>query len=262
MKVVLFCGGLGSRMQAHSEVIPKPLVNIGHRPILWHLMRYYAHYGHKEFILCLGYQGNVIKEYFLNYDECMSNDFNLSKGGKEIQLFKRDIDDWSITFVDTGVLSNLGERLSLVKEHLRDEEIFMANYTDALSDLPLPAYIEQFKRNDAVASIIKVQPPQSFHAVKSDQNGFVTAFELISDSDVWINAGYMIMKNSIFDYIQPGEDLNNEPFHRLIEERKLLSYPYTGFWKPMDTYKDKKEFDSMVESDHNPWRVWDPDGPE
>lgn len=256
MKVVLFCGGFGTRLRAHSEVIPKPLVNVGNRPIMWHLMRYYAHFGYKDFILCLGYQGDIIKEYFLNYNECMSNDFTMRKGGKDIELFNSDIEDWNITFVDTGLNSNLGERLMKVKEHIGDDEIFMANYTDALSDLPLPGYIDQFKQSGAVASMIIVQPPQTFHSVKSDEKGLVTGFELISEADIWINAGYMIMRKSIFDYIEEGEDLNNEPFHRLLEQRKLLSYKYSGFWKPMDTYKDKKEFDGMSDANNRPWQVW------
>jgi len=257
MKVVLFCGGLGTRLRAQSEVIPKPLINIGHRPIMWHLMRYYAHYGHKDFILCLGYRGDMIKEYFLNYNECISNDFTLRNGGRDIDLFNSDIQDWNITLVDTGLNSNLGERLLHVKEHLQGEEMFLANYTDGLSDLPLPQYIEDFKESGATASIISVKPPQSFHAVKSDKKGFVTGFELISESSVWINAGYMIMKQAVFDNIGPGEDLNNEPFHRLLAERKLLSYKYRGFWKPMDTYKDKKEFDGMSDANNRPWQVWD-----
>lgn len=256
MKVVLFCGGLGTRLRAHSEVIPKPLVSIGPRPIMWHLMRYYAHYGYKDFILCLGYQGNMIKDYFLNYSECMSNDFTLRNGGKDIELFNSDIQDWNITFVDTGLNSNLGERLLHVKKLLKDDEMFLANYTDGLSDLPLPEYIDHFQQSGATASIISVQPPQSFHAIKSNDNGFVTGFELISEADVWINAGYMIMKSSVFDFIKQGEDLNDEPFHRLLGQRKLLSYKYTGFWKPMDTYKDKKEYDKMYDNNNRPWQVW------
>ena len=124
MKVVLFCGGLGTRLREHSDTIPKPLVNIGHRPILWHLMRYYAHYGHKDFILCLGYRGDLIREYFLNYNECISNDFVLSDGGKKIELLSRDLDDWRITFVDTGLQSNIGQRLLRVRKFLEGEDSF------------------------------------------------------------------------------------------------------------------------------------------
>ena len=132
MKVVLFCGGLGTRLREHSDTIPKPLVNIGYRPILWHLMRYYAHFGHKDFILALGYRGDLIREYFLNFNECMSNDFVLSDGGRKIELMSRDLDDWRITFVDTGLHSNIGQRLLRVRKHLAGEDAFLANYADAL----------------------------------------------------------------------------------------------------------------------------------
>ena len=144
MKVVLFCGGLGTRLREHSDTIPKPLVNVGYRPILWHLMRYYAHYGHKDFILCLGYRGDLIREYFLKYNECMSNDFTLSEGGRRVELHSSDIEDWRITFVDTGLHSNIGQRLLRVREHLRGEEVFLANYSDGLSDLPLDQHIADF----------------------------------------------------------------------------------------------------------------------
>src|SRR2546422_3922782 len=130
MKVVLFCGGLGTRMREYSETVPKPMVDIGYRPILWHLMKYYAHFGHTDFILCLGYKGNVIKDYFLHYDESISNNFVWSQGGKHIHLLSRDLDDWTITFVETGASANIGERLKAVEPYLQGEDIFLANYSD------------------------------------------------------------------------------------------------------------------------------------
>src|SRR6516164_4239344 len=133
MKVVLFCGGLGTRMREYSETVPKPMVQIGPRPIIWHVMKYYAHYGHRDFILCLGYKGNSIKDYFLHYDEAVSNDFVWSHGGRKIEYLNRDIDDWRITFVETGIHSTIGERLKAVESHLAGEEVFLANYSDGLS---------------------------------------------------------------------------------------------------------------------------------
>ena len=146
MKVVLFCGGAGMRLQGYADDVPKPMVTIGTRPIIWHLMKYYAHFGHKDFILCLGHKGNVIKDYFLHYDESVSNDFVWSQGGKNIEYLNRDIDDWKITFVETGANSNVGERLKAVESHLRGEEMFLANYGDGLSDVSLPAMVETFDR--------------------------------------------------------------------------------------------------------------------
>src|SRR5713101_1065274 len=139
MKVVLFCGGLGMRLREYSENIPKPMVTIGYRPILWHVMKYYAHFGHKDFILCLGYRADSIKNYFLNYDECLSNDFVLSRGGKNVELIHTDAHDWKITFADTGINSNIGQRLKAAEKYLKGEEVFLANYTDGLSDLHLPS---------------------------------------------------------------------------------------------------------------------------
>ena len=163
MKVVLFCGGLGMRLREYSETIPKPMVNIGYRPILWHVMKYYAHYGHKDFILCLGYRADAIKNYFLNYNECASNDFVLSGGGKKLQLFNSDIHDWRITFADTGINSNIGQRLKAVEKYLEGEEEFLANYSDGLTDMPLPQQLEHFHQSgqDRQLSLRPAQPQLS-----------------------------------------------------------------------------------------------------
>ena len=163
MKVVLFCGGLGTRLRDFSEAIPKPLVHIGYRPILWHVMKYYAHYGHKDFILCLGYKADLIKNYFLNYNECISNDFTLNNGGQSLSLLNSDIHDWNITFVDTGLHSNIGQRLKAVQKHLENEEVFLANYSDGLTDLILPEAIEKFYHIDKIVSFLSVRPSQTFH---------------------------------------------------------------------------------------------------
>jgi len=173
VKVILFCGGLGTRLKEHSETIPKPLVEIGYRPIIWHLMRYYAHFGHNDFILCLGYRGDAIKNYFLKYNECISNDFVMTNGGREIHLCNNDIEDWKITFVDTGLHSNIGQRLRAVQKYLDGEEIFLANYADGLADLDLNCYLEHFHAQNKIAGFLAVQPSQSFHVVKLEANGEV-----------------------------------------------------------------------------------------
>jgi glucose-1-phosphate cytidylyltransferase len=256
MKVVLFCGGLGTRLREHSETIPKPLVNVGYRPILWHLMRYYAHFGHHDFILCLGYRGDLIREFFLDYRAAMSADFVLSEGGRRIELLEEAVDDWRITFVDTGMHSNLGERLMQVRHLLQDEEIFLANYSDGLSDLPLDGYLGKFCEGNAVASFLSVRPSQSFHAVRTDDRGLVTAIEPVSASDYWINGGFFCLRQKIFDYIQPGDELVEQPFKRLIAEQKLSTAKYQGFWAAMDTFKDKITLDRMEARGQCPWMVW------
>jgi len=256
MKVVLFCGGLGMRLREFSENTPKPMVNIGYRPILWHVMKYYAHYGHKDFILCLGYKADLIKDYFLNYNECLSNDFTLSEGGKNLQLLNSDIQDWKITFVDTGVTSNIGQRLKMVEQHLAGEEVFLANYTDGLTDLPLPSLIDTFLKQDKAASFLCIKPAQSFHIVSLRDDGLVKEIQDVNESGMRINGGYFVFRKEIFDYIHASEELVYEPFQRLIREEKLIAYKYDGFWACMDTFKEKQLLDDMYARGNTPWQVW------
>lgn len=256
MKVVLFCGGQGMRLRDYSETIPKPLVNIGYRPILWHLMSYYAHFGHLDFTLCLGHRADAIKQYFLNYDECLSNDFVLSKGGRDIQLLNRDIDEWTITFADTGVHANIGQRLVAAQSQVGDEDVFMANYADGLTDLPLDEYVDDFLARDKVACFVSVIPHHAFHLVEADAEGLVRRVQHVGTSDVRINGGFFIFRRGIFDYIKDGEELVEEPFQRLIRERQLVAYRYDGFWQSMDTFKDKQRLDELWERGDAPWRVW------
>jgi glucose-1-phosphate cytidylyltransferase len=256
MKVVLFCGGLGMRLRDYSDQIPKPLVEVGHRPILWHLMKYYAHYGHKEFILCLGHGASAIKSYFLKYDECTTNDFVYAEGGKKLTLLNRDIDDWSITFVDTGLSSSIGERLRRVRPHLQGDEMFLANYADGLSDLDLNAYVEMVKARQVIASFVSVPAPHTFHIVHADAQDNLVKLEHVTRSPVRINGGFFALRKEIFDYLQPGEELVIEAFSRLVEKRQVLAVPHDGFWQNMDTFKDKLQLDEMMARGHAPWQAW------
>ncbi len=260
MKVVLFCGGLGTRLREHSETIPKPLVNVGYRPIVWHLMRYYAHFGHKDFILALGYRGDLVRDYFLNYQECMSNDFTLSNGGRTVELHSSDIEDWRITFVDTGMHSNLGQRLLRVRSHVENEPAFLANYSDGLSDLPLDKLIADFERKKAIASFASVRSWLSLHSVEAGPDGMVKAMGPVRSDQFRINGGFFAMRNEVFEYIREGEELVEEPFRRLIEKRRLACFHYDGFWQSMDTFKDKITFDRMEAQGNCPWMLWRPDG--
>ncbi len=256
MKVVLFCGGLGTRLREHSDTIPKPLVNIGVRPIVWHLMRYYAHYGHKDFVLCLGYRGDLIREYFLNYNECMSNDFTLSEGGRKVELHSTDIQDWRITFVDTGLHANIGQRLLKVKDYLRGEPAFLANYADGLSDVPLDRMVADFQAKQVVASFAGVNGWSSFHTVDATPEGIATRIDSATNNELLLNGGFFVMRQDIFDYIEPGDELVERPFRRLIEKRLLGVYRHNGFWRAMDTFKDKITFDRMEAQGDCPWMVW------
>jgi glucose-1-phosphate cytidylyltransferase len=256
MKVVLFCGGLGTRLRDYSESIPKPMVNIGYRPILWNLMKYYAYYGHKDFVLCLGYKADYIKNYFLNYDECLSNDFVLSGGGKQLLMLNSDIQDWRITFVDTGLHSNIGQRLKAVEKHLAGEEMFLANYSDGLTDLPLDLYVDNFIRHDKIGSFVSVKPNQTFHVVETREDNIVTGINHVNYADIRINGGFFAFKTEIFKYINEDDELVVEPFQRLIEKKELIAYKYDGFWACMDTFRDKQMFDDMYAQGKTIWEVW------
>jgi glucose-1-phosphate cytidylyltransferase len=256
MKVVLFCGGMGMRLREYSETIPKPMVEIGNRPLLWHLMKYYAHFGHKDFILCLGYRGDLIKKYFLNYDECLSNDFVLSHGGKDVRLYNSDISDWTISFVDTGLHANIGERLKAVKPFLEGESVFMANYADGLTDLYLPQYLDYFAESHKIGSFLCVRSRQSFHIVQLGSGNLVKSIEPIGNAGFWINGGFFVFTPDIFKYIEAGEELVCEPFQRLIADGELIGYQHQGFWACMDTFKEKQMFDEMYNKGDLPWAVW------
>jgi glucose-1-phosphate cytidylyltransferase len=257
MKVVLFCGGLGTRLREYGDNIPKPLVPIGYRPVLWHVMKYYAHFGITDFILCLGYRADKIKEYFLNYDECVSNDFTMSGGGKTIDLKKSDIQNWNITFVDTGLNSNIGSRLRQVAPYLKGEEYFLANYTDGLTDYALPTMIDAFKESGKVGAFLCAPPSQTFHVVKLADENRVEEIRYVRDTDILVNCGYFIFRHDIFDYMQPGEELVIEPFSRLIEANLLTGFRCDHFYA-MDTFKEQQELSDMYARGEAPWEVWRP----
>jgi glucose-1-phosphate cytidylyltransferase len=247
---------MGTRLKDYSERIPKPLVEVGPRPILWHLMKYYAHYGHKEFILCLGHGAVAIKDFFLKYDQRVSSDFVLSGGGRQTHLLDRDIEDWKITFVDTGLHTNVGERLRRVREHLEGEEMFFANYADGLTDLDLNGYVESFQKRKKVACFVSVPAPHTFHIVHNDPEGHATKLEHVSESTVRINGGFFLLRKEIFEVLMPGEELIIEPFQRLMANKQLLAVPYNGFWRNMDTFKDKMQLDEVLAQGRAPWQVW------
>jgi glucose-1-phosphate cytidylyltransferase len=243
-------------MREYSETIPKPMVPIGHRPILWHLMRTYAHYGHKEFILCLGHKGEVIKEYFVNYKEWLTSDFVLSNG--RVELENPSIEDWSITFAETGLSANVGERLMKIKPYLDGDDVFLANYGDVLADVPLPSLIDHCGEHGKIASCVCVRPAHlTFHVVRSKNGGTVESLQPVDQTDLWINGGFFIFRKEIFDFIGPGEDLVVEPFKRLIDLGELATFRHDGFWLGMDTFKELQRLNDMYGRGEAPWTVWE-----
>jgi glucose-1-phosphate cytidylyltransferase len=255
MKVVLFCGGLGMRIREYSESVPKPMVPIGHQPILWHVMQYYSQYGHQDFILCLGYKANVIKDYFLNYKQTATSDCIISEFGNKVEILGERPPDWRVTLVDTGTWRNVGQRLLAVRHLVENEEIFLANYSDGLTDAPLPEMIDRFRKSDKVGCFIAIHPPISFHLTEFDEEGCVRRIRSSQQSEIWINGGYFIFRNSIFDFIREGEELVLEPFERLVKDKRLMAYRYEGFWRAMDTLRDRQLLEDMVESGKMPWRL-------
>ena len=254
MQVVILCGGQGTRLREETEYRPKPMVPIGHHPILWHVMQYYSQYGHQDFILCLGYKANVIKEYFLNYKQTANSDCIISDFGQKIEILGERPPDWRITLVDTGTWRNIGERLLAVKHIVRDEEIFLANYSDGLTNAPLDEMIDRFKKSNKIGCFIAIHPPISFHLVEFDGPDSVR-LRSSRESEIWINGGYFIFRNNIFDFIQEGEELVVQPFERLTAGGHLMAYKYEGFWRAMDTLRDRQLLEDMVEHGDMPWRL-------
>lgn len=259
MKVVLFCGGYGLRMRSGaSDDVPKPMAMVGPRPLIWHVMRYYAHFGHTEFILCLGYGAHHIKDFFLNYEETTSNDFVL-RGGRT-ELLSTDIANWTITFAQTGIESPIGERLRRVRHHLDGDEMFLANYADVLTDAPLPEMIDRFARRDAGASMMVVPPQSSFHCVELGEDGLVGGITAVSDMPLWENGGYFVLRQEVFDHIPENGDLVADGCAQLAKRGRLVAHQHRGFWKPTDTVKERAALDDAYARGDRPWAVWDHDG--
>ena len=255
MKVVLFCGGLGTRIREYSENIPKPMIPVGHQPILWHVMQYYSQYGHRDFVLCLGYKANVIKDFFLGYRPQAFADCIVSGYGEHVELLGEPEEDWRVTLLDTGIWRNIGQRLWAVREHVENEEIFMANYSDGLTNVDLGDMVERFKKSGKLACFLAIRPPLTYHLADIDSEGRVREFRTSDRADIWINGGYFVMRKEIFEFMREGEELVVEPFARLIEANELMAYKHDGFWRSMDTLRDRQILEDMVEHGDMPWRI-------
>ncbi|GAA1013580.1 glucose-1-phosphate cytidylyltransferase [Acrocarpospora pleiomorpha] len=256
MKVVLFCGGYGTRMRSGAPGdVPKPMQPVGPRPLIWHVMRYYAHFGHTDFVLCLGYGAHYVKDFFLHYEETASNDFVL-RGGK-VEMLSTDISDWSITFADTGMDSPIGERLRRVRQYVADEEMFLANYADVLTDAPLDEMIARFAASDAGASMTVVPPSGTFHCIEIGEDGRVGGITPVSDMALWANGGYFVLRQEVFDHIPENGDLVSDGCVELAKRGKLLAYPHRGFWRPTDTVKERVALNEEYARGERPWALWE-----
>ncbi|MCX6467409.1 MAG: glucose-1-phosphate cytidylyltransferase [Pseudonocardiales bacterium] len=255
MKVVLFCGGYGTRMRDGATDLPKPMHGVGPRPLVWHVMRYYAHFGHTDFVLCLGYGAEHIKDFFLHYSETASNDFVLR--GDAVELLGSDIGDWTITFVHTGLDSPIGERLRRVRSHVADEEIFLANYADVLTDAPLDEMVARFRRSDAVAALLAVPPQAAFHCVGLGADDRITSVSSLRDMPIWENGGYFVLRPEIIDMIPENGDLVEDAYAKLATDGRLLAHRHTGFWQPADTAKERAHLERLYHSGRRPWMRWE-----
>jgi len=255
VKVVLFCGGYGMRMRDGASDLPKPMHPVGPRPLIWHVMRYYAHFGHTEFVLCLGYGAHHIKDFFLNYDETASNDFVLH--GDEVELLGSDIKDWTITFVHTGLDSAIGERLRRVEPFVRGEEMFLANYADVLTDAPLDDMIARFRAADAVGGLMAVPPQSAFHCVDVDEDGRLSTISSLQQMPLWENGGYLIFRPEVFDHLSEGCDLIGDVCAPLARAGRMFGYRHKGFWHPADTVKERTALEAAYQSGNRPRMVWD-----
>ena len=254
MKVVLFCGGMGLRMRGFTQALPKPMVLLGGRPVLWHVMSYYAHYGHKDFVLCLGYRGEAIRDFFEDTAEWLS----LHGAGSEedARAIRHEIASWNVTFVETGATANIGDRLRAVRHLVDQEDAFLANYSDGVTTCPVPELLHQFQRTEAIASMLVCRPSTSFHFVSSSGDGVVTRMGELGNTDLWVNAGFFVLRPEIFDYIQPGDELVEAPFARLIEAGRLAAHRYDGFWRCVDTPKDLAAMEALRGEAGGPWEIW------
>jgi glucose-1-phosphate cytidylyltransferase len=256
MKAVILAGGLGTRIAEESDTKPKPMVEIGGRPLLWHIMKSYAHHGIKDFIVCLGYKGYVIKEFFFNYHRHMS-DMRIDLDSGEHQILGSKSEDWRITLIDTGPETMTGGRLKRVAKYL-DGETFCMTYGDGLSDIDIAAEVDFHRRQGKLATVLAVQPPGRFGVLNVDEQQVVKSFEeKPSDEIGWINGGFFVLEPAVIDYVDDDAvSWERAPLMRLAEDGQLSAFPHTGFWQPCDTLRDKRELEALWSSGRAPWRVW------
>lgn len=259
MKIVILCGGQGTRLREETEFRPKPMVEIGNRPILWHLMKVYAHYGYKEFILCLGYKGEIIKQYFYNY-EVLNNDFTIELGNhKKIEVHnKHDESDWKVTLAETGDSAMTGARVKRIEKYI-NEDTFMLTYGDGLADINLKKLLEFHKSHGKLATITGVNPPSRYGHLVFEENKIIRFNEKPRLKGEIINGGYFVLNRKFLEYLSADVNcvLEKEPLENLAADGELMVYSHKGFWQCMDTYRDFMLLNSLWDSQDTPWKVWD-----
>lgn len=256
MKTVILCGGRGTRLGAHGATVPKALIEIGGRPLLWHLLKLYAHHGLNDFILCLGHLGDAIKRYFLD-QHWLDHDFTLEmNSAAEPRLHGARAEEWRVTLADTGLETNTGGRIKRIAPYLGADETFCVTYGDGLANIDLRALVAFHRAHGRVATLTAVHPQSSFGLLQLDEAGAVTEFVEKPPLREWINGGFFVFERAVLDYLNEESVLEREPFERLARERQLMAYAHTGFWKCMDTYKDNLELNQLWDAGSAQWRLW------
>lgn len=257
MKIAILCGGLGTRLREETEYRPKPMVEIGGRPILWHIMKTYAHWGFREFVLCLGYRGNMIKEYFLNY-EAMNNDLTISLGRQNRVIYHgaHGEQDFHVTLAETGLYTMTGGRIKRIEKYI-EGDTFMVTYGDGVADINVRALFDYHHSHGKLATVTTVRPVSRFGIVEIEETGKVKSFSEKPSTDGWINAGFMVFHRRVFDYLTNDHCvLEHEPLERLAREGQLMAYRHEGFFYAMDTYREYKYLNELWDSGNAPWKVW------
>jgi glucose-1-phosphate cytidylyltransferase len=258
VKVVILCGGLGTRLREETEFRPKPLIEIGGRPILWHIMKIYARHGFRDFVLCLGYRGQMIKEYFLNY-EAMNNDFTICLGRQHRVTHHgaHSEQDFSVTLAETGAVTMTGGRIKRIKKYV-DGDTFLVTYGDGVADLDVGAVVDFHRSHGRLATVTTINPSSRFGMLDLDEEGFVREFSEKPLIQGWVNAGFFVFDRRVFDYL--GDDdciLEREPLERLAAEGQLMAFRHTGFFYTMDTYREYEYLNELWASARAPWKVWE-----
>jgi len=257
MKVVILAGGLGTRLSEETDLKPKPMVEIGGRPILWHIMKTYSHYGFNDFVILTGYKSHVIKEYFINYYSRYS-DITVDMSENSVEIHKTRTEPWKVTMLYTGKDTMTGGRIKKAKDYIGNET-FMLTYGDGVSNVDIPALVDFHKKSGKLATLTAIQPSGKFGAINIENNGEISAFmEKPKGDGAWINGGFFVLEPKVFDYIKNGDSTiwEKEPLEGLAKDNQLNAYKHRGFWQPMDTLRDKIELTEMWQSQSAPWQIW------
>lgn len=257
MKVVILAGGMGTRISEESQLRPKPMIEIGGKPILWHIMKLYSYYGYNEFIVCCGYKGQMIKEYFIHYYVNQSDSTFLLQN-KEVVVHEVFAEPWRVTLVNTGLHTLTAGRVLRIRDYIGKDEEFFLTYGDGVSDVDIPALLKFHHEHGKAVTITTTQPSGRFGALKINEQNQVMGFKEKARTDsAWVNAGFMVLNRTVFDYLGDGSEmLEASPFERMVAEKQMAAYSHTGFWSPMDTVHDRAYLEGLWSEGKAPWKIW------